>query len=386
MIDFKNLKVKISNTYENFLVSLLKGDNFFPLVISLGKTPKSYQEFKDITLELIDNSKENKGYGYTIDFQKVNTKLFGEQLIPKRAIIDSELDYLKFLDREDEVLRFKEIIHRFSRKDKNIEDWIQKFPLKVVCNRDKWVDLMKVYDFFKNNPKPNCYIRELPIAVHTKFIEENKQIIRSLLDDVIECSYESREKLSFEERFNLKTPDLMIRLRILDERIRKKYNLITEDLCLPSGFISELNIDCEYVIIVENLMTFLTLPKVKGGIAFFGSGYGANNLKRIKWLKERNNLYWGDLDKDGFKILSQVRFHFGDSVSSILMDIDTICRFYEFIIKMPRFEFESLSYLTAEEEETYEYIYFNSIRLEQERISQEYVNDYLKRRGLKFIE
>ncbi|QBD83792.1 hypothetical protein EPA93_45535 [Ktedonosporobacter rubrisoli] len=41
-----------------------------------------------------------------------------------------------------------------------------------------WSDLIAVCDYFLEHPRPACYIREIPVAVHTKFIEQHSGILR----------------------------------------------------------------------------------------------------------------------------------------------------------------------------------------------------------------
>jgi hypothetical protein len=50
---------------------------------------------------------------------------------------------------------------------------------------DEWADILRVCRYFQLHPRPNLYLRELPIKVHTKFIEEHKGILRELLEIVL---------------------------------------------------------------------------------------------------------------------------------------------------------------------------------------------------------
>jgi hypothetical protein len=82
---------------------------------------------------------------------------------------------------------------------------------------------------------------------------------------------------------------------------------------------------------VENkttLYTTLTLPKMEGAIAVFGQGNAVLNLKNTAWLIEMEILYWGDIDVQGFEILSRLREHF-TNVKSVLMDKVTFETFFE---------------------------------------------------------
>jgi len=63
-------------------------------------------------------------------------------------------------------------------------------------------------------------------------------------------------------------------------------------------------------------------------IAIFGSGFSVHNLKNAQWLSNCELLYWGDLDVQGFEILSQFRSYFPHA-QSMLMDKITFEKFFE---------------------------------------------------------
>ena len=51
--------------------------------------------------ELINHSKEKKGFGYSIEYTTVKTKLHGVQDLPSSIVFQSENDYLKFIGKFD---------------------------------------------------------------------------------------------------------------------------------------------------------------------------------------------------------------------------------------------------------------------------------------------
>ena len=55
---------------------------------------------------IISQSKEKKGFGYTLEFQQVKTKYLGIQDLPTSIYFDTENDLLKFLGKEKEVELF----------------------------------------------------------------------------------------------------------------------------------------------------------------------------------------------------------------------------------------------------------------------------------------
>jgi hypothetical protein len=237
-----------------------------------------------------------------------------------------------------------------------------------------------VCHYFKHNPKPNLYIRELPVQVHTKFIENNKGILKELLDILID-EHANKNEPNFEERFNLKYAEPLVRFRILDRSISRQYFSGIDDLSIPVSQFEQLELPVKRIFVVENktnLLTIgLTFPELDKTIVIFGSGYKIENLKNVKWFKNTDLFYWGDLDIQGFEILSQFR-HYFPSVQSILMDKATFKHFEKERVDGKENK-NSAPNLTDKEQELYELLKTNNWRLEQEKISLEYVNDTIKK-------
>ena len=378
MITPKEIKDKTERKYISFLQSLVEQRPFEKLVIRGDKsyTKSSLSEFEREIQQIHSHSKGKKGFGYTLDFQKVKTKYLGVQDLPISIYFDNEKDFLKFLGKEYEVDSFKSNIEIILREFPELKDWIIKNPKKVIDNANEWINILLVCQFFKQNPKPNFYIRELPVKVHTKFVERNKSIIRELLDVLISEHVKSEEK-EFENRFNLKYAEPQIRFKVLDKTISDRFFSGIDDIAIPVSQFEKLDLPIFKVLVVENkttLYTTLTLPKMNNTIAIFGSGFSVFNLKNVRWFDKLKLLYWGDIDVQGFEILSQFRTYFPHT-KSVLMDKQAFDTFFENDNGTPTNISTKLN-LTDEEQELYEILKTNNWRLEQEKIPLEYVNKY----------
>ncbi|MEM9212973.1 MAG: Wadjet anti-phage system protein JetD domain-containing protein [Cyanobacteria bacterium P01_F01_bin.150] len=379
MIDPAQIQKKAQYRYTNFLCSVVTGDSFFPLEFPIGARPKDYPTLQKAVNQLIKNSKQTIGYGYDLHLESRRTQKYGVQSLPQRVSIDNEADYIKLIKKETEVKQFKADIHQIRLIIPELESWLLAHPKKVVENGDRWPNLLKVCQYFRDHhyKNPNRYIRELSIAVDTKFIEQNKAILRSLLEAILPdeklITIENERDYIFEKRFLLKYREPLIRLRFLYPS-----PLQLQDISLPLSDFNCLNLPPQRCIVTENLMTFLTLPQIENAIALFGSGYAVQNLKYAQWLADCELLYWGDLDGDGFKILSQMRSHFPRTVS-IMMDRQTFDAFQEFAVSVSPAPPENLPHLTEEERSLYVDLVDQGLRLEQERINQTYVNQAFQR-------
>ena len=378
MITPKEIKDKTERKYISFLQSLVEQRPFEKLVIRGDKsyTKSSLSEFEREIQQIDSQSKEKKGFGYSLDFQKVKTKYLGVQDLPVSIYFDSEKDFLKFLGKENEVDSFKLNVEIILREFPELKDWIIKNPKKVLDNANEWQNILQVCQYFKQNPKPNFYIRELPVKVHTKFVERNKSILRELLDVLISEHVKSEEK-EFENRFNLKYAEPQIRFKVLDKTISERFFSEIDDIAIPVSQFEKLDLPIFKVLVVENkttLYTTLTLPKMNDTIAIFGSGFSVFNLKNVRWFDNLKILYWGDIDVQGFEILSQFRTYFPQT-KSVLMDKKTFDTFFENDNGTPTNISTKLN-LTDEEQMLYDILKTNNWRLEQERIPLEHVNKY----------
>lgn len=373
MITPTEIRKKAGNKYLAFLRALVEGRGFDSIVIAGNKKPNddTVQFEKELT-ELIACSKEKRGYGYSIEYQKVKTRRHGAQDIPVSIAFQTEHDYLKFIGKEQETAGFRKDVEKILSAFPALAEWVSKFPNKVLGNHKIWCDLLKVCTYFKNNPKPQLYIRELPIQIDTKFIERNKGIIKELLDIIIAESINT-DDTRFETRFNLRYDEPLVRFRFLDKTLSQALFSGIDDMSIPISQFRKIEIPVETVYVVENKMNMLTFPPIHKSIVVWGHGFGVNILKDVTWLRSKKILYWGDLDAQGFQILSELRSHFCQ-VESFLMDRETFDRFYESEVGT-KTNVEKDLCLTSEEREMFDFLKEGNYRLEQEKIPFEYAKD-----------
>lgn len=368
MITPIEIKKKATSKYKAYLQSIVEGESFNPIVIIGDKRPnENTAKFEEELTQLIGRSKEKIGYGYTIEYQTVKTKRHGIQDVPISISFQTEYDYLKYINEEKATAKFKKDITCILSSFPELKDWIYKYPVKVIDN--DWESLLKVCKYFKDGPKPHLYIRELPIQVHTKFIENKKSIIRELLDIVIAEKNNDDEK-QFERRFNLKYDEPIVRFRILDNAISQQLFGGLDDLSIPISEFQNLSLPIQTVYVVENKINMLTFPIIKDSIVIWGHGFGVDIMKNVEWLNSKKIYYWGDLDVQGFQILSEFRTQF-KQVQSFFMDRYTFDKYFEGD-KGTVTNVEKELCLTQEECDMYKFLKENNFRLEQEKIPHEY--------------
>ncbi len=388
MISISDIKKKAENLYPDYLASKVVEQVFFPKVMPSDKSvSNNFVEMKKELSELIEYSKDRKGFGYSISYKQVMTRKHGLQDLPESIGFETDSDFLKFLRKETEVKTFllnsKIILSVFPI----LQTWIAKYPLKIIQFSENWKPLLAVCQYFSQHHQPNLYLRELPVPVHSKFIEQHKGILNELLTVILPESSINGEYLGakdFEKRFGLKYMQSLIRIRILDNTLSVKYLSGLTDIQITENEFINWQIPCKNVLIVENktnyanIMNFLTLPQLTQSIGIFGSGFKIANLQKATWLSTKNIYYWGDIDVQGLQILSQMRGYFPQT-QAIMMDFATLEAFKMECGEGTPTNVSHLSHLTAEEQALFMHLKTHNLRLEQEKIRQEYVLEQLEK-------
>lgn len=385
MISHEEIKKQCLGWWKEVLISEIEGQVIFPRSINrFGKLRTrdlisnllTYRTSIDL---LRQNAKETNGYGYTIRWEQRTFEKIGKNPVPTEIIIETHEDYLKLTGREKEYKRFRRHFALLLAEIPSLKSWAIANPLKLI-EYDEWEGIIKVCRYFLENPRPNLYIRQLPIDVHTKFIQQREALFRSLLDFLLPGYINPNEK-DFEKRYHLRYSEPLIRLRYLDPSIAPF--LSGSDLSVPLTSFVELSAACERIVVAENIMNFLTLPELPGTIALWsGGGFNVSYLRNIQWLRGKRFYYWGDIDAYGFQILNQFRSYYPNT-KALMMNEEALSMFQKSNDKKaPKASKQELKYLTEEELSFYYYLNENQIRLEQEKIQQDYAER--KMRGALF--
>ncbi len=326
-------------------------------------------------VEVFSASKVKKGFGYTVYSETVKTRQHGIQNIPRSITFETLTDYLTFLNKGEEYRLMVENYELIKAEYPILDQWLIQNTKAIIANATIWPSLLKVCHWFFNCFEPDkYYIRELPISVHTKFIEENKTILRFILDELVPDIVLLSENL-FEKRYHLKYDQPMVRFRILDQGCRG--NRTYDDLTVLVDQFERNPIDCQNVFVIENKMNFLTFPQTPCSIAVWGKGFAIESLKTIGWLHEREIYYWSDLDAHGFQMLSQLRSYF-PKTHSFLMHKSLLHLFQGYLVRGASTKVQDLIFLDEEEKETFHYLVQQNLRLEQERIPQRLVDEIVR--------
>lgn len=382
-----DIKRSALNKYKEFLRSVSSTilisipSSFLPWTYkgSKGRRSDSYLSTLSLFSELYASSKEKTGKGYSIIREKVNTRSYGEQTIIKEIVIYTEEDYLYFIGKEKEYSFFissleelKECFLSHSFDLSSLNEWVYQNldALQEKRSDGYYKSLFSVLMWIMENPFSNLYIREIPLPVHTKFIEENESFILSLYRVVTKKEIAS----SFEDTFGLKKKEALIRYRMKNSK---------EETGLRMGDFKKLYLledlsNIRRIYVVENEIVYLTFPLPDDAVAIFGGGFASALLSKAEWLNDKELYYFGDEDEHGFEILAIFRSFFPHA-KSFLMDERTYLDHKEYAVKGKSATHSYDSFLTEEELKVLSALRGNPEmgRLEQERISISYIKDHL---------
>ncbi|MFM9613510.1 Wadjet anti-phage system protein JetD domain-containing protein [Streptomyces niveiscabiei] len=289
--------------------------------------------------------------------------------IPERVWVDTREDLWAVLDVRTQVDLFHDLHIRTTRQDPHLGQWMATHPMKVLQAHAHWQRLVDTVHWIRDHDTGPIYLRQVDVpGVDTKFIETSKGILGDLLDHALPADriHADAPKTDFAARYGFLTKPPYVRLRYLGNQpgpfseITVRANELTAP---PPGI--------RTVFVLENEITYLSLPDVRGAIAILGAGYAAALLRYLPWLADIELRYWGDIDTHGFAILSQVRRHFPHT-RSFLMDRETLLAHRAHWGEEKTQTAETPAHLTASEAEADRELRLGThgphLRLEQERV------------------
>lgn len=385
MIGPDEIASKAQRLFPKAVTAWLTDDaNFFPyrMRANLSTARMSQSDvIREVTV-LRQRSKAQVGFGYTINYEQINKRSHGLNDFPASIEIDTLDDLLKLIRKQTEFRILEKACSTLRRRLPELESWlIQKSSrlLEIAGNVD---DFICVVEYLRANPRPNCYLRELPIPVSTKLIEQNKPLLREWFDRLlpaehIECGCDNRD---FEQRYGFRYVRKHLLVRLLDPTLQSRLGFPCEEFSLPAEELAKLPLGQAAVIVVENKINLLSFPT---GDAFRSAGRPAlalgelgNNLAeyaKIDWLRNQPICYWGDLDVEGLQILARFRRIFPQT-TSFLMDLDTLQSHQDlWTVGNSNTDVTDPPELEANELAAFHYCREHSIRLEQEHIPQSLV-------------
>ena len=380
MITPDEIQDKARRIYPKFVAAWIEGvADFFPYSLAANKQlSEDYSSASQEIQRLRAAAKESVGYGYSVRWEMRRSRRFGEQQFPAEIFFESAEDLLRHIGKFTEFRLLVQRVELIRRQQPSLETWIRDHWKQILLVEKVVPDLLLVVSYLCEHPRPNCFPRELPLPISTKLIEQHERILGEWLDRLLAPEYIGSEftHRQFSRRYGFRESKPHYVLRLLDDSLMEELRFPSREISLPLAAMCGLEIRDVEVVIVENKVNLLTYPATKRALAIGGLGHGVEVLMKLPWLSTNRVLYWGDIDVEGFAILSRLRDRCPQS-ESLFMDDVCLNRWADLVISGNGQDVLLPNHLTAGERGAWELCRANNWRLEQERIPQSYVVEQL---------
>ena len=369
------------------LKALMIGERSFPLHIPL-KPPSAKQPMEDM-LHLRVWIERWKSFAMPdlLHWKTVGFRQLGKQQLPARITIGSFQQLTQFCGSA--------AISQSARWQANMLPLLQRYRHEQVYpalvrhieaveglgNSDAEL-LANVLPQLRRGLGAGGYLRALPLkSVDTKFVETYSGVIEALLDAVHEgevsaCGglYPWLECLPGPRGLAQGVPVV----RPLSPGTRHAFQGLPL-FQLSAELLRQHELPATNILVVENLQSGLALPDLDDTIAVIGGGRNVSWMD-APWLAAKRVGYWGDIDTWGLSILSDARANLA-TLEPLMMDLATLKVHEERMVLEPEPLSTLPAQLTSQEQQLFLDLTagrFLSTRLEQERVSSDYVSSALK--------
>lgn len=368
---------QLERYYKAYLKATVLGAPFSPIILRGEKAkPATMADLQKTVALFLQNEKNETKRGWSIEWTDWNSKIVGRQKWVSKIIVETEEDFLHLIQMEQEVIAFKNQLNSLLKWRPGVRLFLAEKPERILNLKQAWKDIQKVVDYLLAHDVAGHYIRSIPVPVHTKFIETHKPVILSLLKIIAPDKWVA-DSLSLEQALGLKSKPLLYTVRWLDPDISQELMHGMEFTGVTVDWLRRISWTIDEVWLVENETNLYLIPPRKNAIALFSRGYAMNQLKDIAFFNQAKMYYWGDLDEDGYKMLSGMRADYSHVVS-IFMDEHTLLSHAAELVKQESiYKTGLLPFLTKEEQAAFNILKHHNGRLEQERIRQDYIRDGL---------
>lgn len=306
------------------------------------------------------------GRRFTVVTKTIGGRGLGRSVIPGRAIVGSYEQAWRILDAEKRVKTFDRVLKAATLPEARA--WVLSHPVRAIEMAAEWPAILAARDWLEWNRDSGLYLRQIDApGVDTKLIERHRGVLAEILGVSATAS-------GFAAELGFATKPARVRMRFDPALFGMPAQISEADLRVDE--ITNMDVSPAHALIIENEITYLSVPVPPGCVVIFGKGYDASVPAALSWLANTDVGYWGDIDTHGFRILDRVRSHL-PHVRSVLMDRETLLHHEDRWGAEEAATNAHLSRLTPLEARLYEDLvsdrFSARLRLEQERLEWPWV-------------
>ena len=311
------------------------------------------------------------GRRYDLEYRSIGGRHFGRNRVPTRARVTSYDQAWRLLGVSSEVAAYLRVLD-VSADRPAVRDWVAAHPLRALEVAGEWHQVVSAYDWLHGARGSSRHLREIAApGVDTKFVERHRPLLARLLGV-------DRSAAGFVSALGLGAKPESVRLRF-DAGFLGLPTALSE-ATFRVAELAGVRVSVAQAVVVENEITYLTVPVPPQGLVIWGKGFDVGRLGSIPWLRDAELHYWGDLDTHGFAILNQLRTVL-PRTRSFLMDRATLLQHRDRWVREPAPTAARLDRLTSSEAALYSDLVSDAlgpaVRLEQERVDWGWVQDRL---------
>lgn len=303
---------------------------------------------------------------YELRWTSIGGREFGRNQIPARAAVSTYAQAWALLEVADDVRRFDRVwaltVAAEPQTGAAVRSWVLNHPHRAVELSAVWEQMLGAYAWLDAHRDSGRYLREISApGVDTKFAERHRPVLAGLLGV-------SSTAAGFVSGLGLQAKPELVRLRVAADL---GLPAPLTELAVRADELADLPLSPRIAVVVENEITYLSVPVPDHGVVIWGKGFEVDRVGRLPWLVGVDIVYWGDLDTHGFAILDRLRA-FQPQTRSVLMDRATLLAHRDRWVVEERPASSLLTRLTAEEAALYADLVSDTlgagVRLEQERV------------------
>ena len=368
---------QLEKQYIPYLKNIVLDAPFQPIMLRGGKTkPATTAELHQLVKLFQANEKNQRRQGWCIEWEEWTSKKLGKQQWPSVIRVATEEDFLYLLKKEKEAGVFKEQLALLLQWNPLIRPWLSSRPKMILELREAWGGICGVIDYLLQYEVKGHYLRSIAVPVHTKFIEQHKKTVHSILHHLESTRFPSTD-IDLEDALFLNRKPFLFTLRWLDENLATKYTMGMDLFAVPADYLRQQQWDVERILLVENETNLYLFSSMPSTLVICSYGKALHLLREIGFLHTTQLYYWGDMDDQGFAMLNDIRNYYSHIISLFMDDATLTHHQKELDTKPVPYKKKDLLLLHPHESRAYEFLLNSSQWLEQEKLQQSYVHDRL---------
>lgn len=343
------------------------------------------QDFSPTHAEIFNEwRKQWKECSFVVKTKPIKIAIFSKPMeVPDKVIVTDIRKCFILIGAKWEMDNYLENRQTFLAYLPQAEAWVtQNYELFTKENMEEevysFISLGK--EFMKGRRKKPVYLREFTAkGVDTKFFENNIRYLRELYNILNNANLEKSEDLYNALNITSYPEDEdYVTLRLMTDSTS---NIHIQNIKVYYKELNNLQAKPQKVVIIENKATFYRFPETEGCICIWGHGFAVTGLlSNISFIKDAAKIYyWSDIDTDGYTMLNNIRKCY-PKVKSLMMGEKFVKNVIQYNVKDTGSEksVNSLDRLNDDEKKAFAYISKNRLRIEQEKIPHELIEEQIK--------